>query len=505
MVTRSGLNSRQDHEGRASTITAARGSRGHCRAAAPAELWFGRLVPNLLLASVTWGMLFPATASAQHGRAGAPIAGLQASDAQFDPRTLPDPSRVLRLIDHSAAAELSRLASEPHFVPPRSYRGISANWISATYLIGLGRLARVSNATGGREYLRSVAEHYNFGLLGGWSPRNMLDADNIAIGEVYLELYARSGQAGEIAPLRDRLDYTLPYIAAEPAPGKLVWWWCDALFMAPPVYARMSALTGDPRYIQAMDTQWWRLYDRLWSQEHGLFFRDERFLTRKTRNGKPVFWGRGNGWVVAGLARLLDTMPADYPSRPRYVQIFKAMMASLARLQRDDGLWTTSLLDPEDPAGPESTGSAFYTYAMAWGINHGLLERRAYLPHVTRAWAGLARMVQPNGLLGYAQKAGDQPEPSGADDHQLYGTGGLLLAGTEVMNLSKGVTALPIPEPGLDQVGPPRLPIALRPRPADSEPERVRDWERAMAERQAMIDLGYDPEVDGKAEKPRKK
>ncbi len=502
---RSGPGFRLDRQESASVTVVTAGSRELRQPEDSVGLRLGRRLPNLLLASVTLSMLFSAAGSAQQALAHTPIAGLQAADIQFDPRTIPDPSRVLRLINHSAAAELSRLASEPHFVPPRSYRGISANWISATYLIGLGRLVRVSNATGGREYLRSVAEHYNFGLLGGWSPRNMLDADNIAIGEAYLELYARSGQAGEIAPLRDRLDYTLTYLAAEPIPDKLVWWWCDALFMAPPVYARMSALTGDPRYIQAMDAQWWRLYDRLWSQEHGLFFRDERFLTRKTRNGNPVFWGRGNGWVVAGLARLLDTMPADYPSRPRYVQVFKTMMASLARLQRDDGLWTTSLLDPQDPAGPESTGSAFYTYAMAWGINHGLLERRAYLPRVTRAWAGLARMVQPNGLLGYAQKAGDQPEPSSADDHQLYGTGGLLLAGTEVMNLSKGVTRLPIPELGRDPTGPPRLPIALRPRPSDSEPDRVRDWERAMAERQAMIDLGYDPEVDGKTEKPRSK
>ncbi|RZL35911.1 MAG: glycoside hydrolase family 88 protein [Rubrivivax sp.] len=425
------------------------------------------------------------------GAAQAPAA--HAADLQFEPAALPDPARVLKLLEHSAAAETARLSEQALYVPPRNFRGLSANWIAATYLIGLGRLARVSAEAGPRHYLRSVAEHYNFGLLGAWSPRNMLDADNIAIGEVYQELYARSGEAGEIAPLRQRLDWTLPHLQLQPAPERLVWWWCDALFMAPPVYARMTAQTRDPRYLQAMDTQWWRVHERLWSKEHGLFFRDVRFLTRKTRNGQPMFWGRGNGWVVAGLARLLDTMPADWPTRPRYVQVFQTMMASLARLQREDGLWTTSLLDAEDPSGAESTGSAFYTYAMAWGVNHGLLDRAAWLPRTTRAWAGLAGLIQPNGLLGYAQKAGDQPEPSRADDHQLYGTGGLLLAGTEVMNLGRPVTPLPIAEPPRDPPGPLRLPIALQPRPDGNDPERVQRWERAMAERQAMIDLAYDP------------
>lgn len=419
---------------------------------------------------------------------------LVAADLRFDPTAVPDAPRVLKLLESSAAAEIARLSDTPLHVPPRRGRGVvSANWISATFLVGLGRLARISDEPGPRAYVRNVAEHFNFGLLGAWSPRNMLDADNIAIGEVYQELAARSGEPGEVAPLRQRLDWTLPHLQVQPAPNQLVWWWCDALFMAPPVYARMSAQTNDPRYLQAMDVQWWRTYDRLWSKEHGLFFRDERFLTRKTRNGKPMFWGRGNGWVVAGLARLLDTMPESWPTRPRYVQVFQTMMASVALLQRNDGLWTTSLLDDQDPPGAESTGSAFYTYAMAWGVNHGLLDRPAYLPHVTRAWAGLARLIQPNGLLGYAQRAGDQPEPSGADDHELYGTGGLLLAGIEILNLGRPVTKLPIAEPRRDAPGPVRLPIALLPKPEGHDTERLSRWERVMAERQAMVDLAYDP------------
>jgi rhamnogalacturonyl hydrolase YesR len=450
-------------------------------------LWTGRLLAA--------GTLMLATMASTAVAAQAPLP-LPKAATRFDPGTLPAPDRVLALLDQSAAAQIAQLQARGLSLEARGQ--INPNWISATFLIGLGRLARVSDASGGRAYLRSVAEHYNFGMLGAWSPRNMIDADNLAIGAVYQELYAHSGEAGEIAPLRQRLDYNLPYLTRTPAPRKLVWWWADALFMAPPVLARMAVQANDPAYLRAMDVQWWRTHDRLWSAEHELFWRDERFPARRTRNGKPMIWARGNGWVVAGTARVLESMPADFASRPRYIALFRTMMASLARLQRPDGLWTTSLLDPGDPAGPETTGSAFFTYAMAWGINRGILDRATYRPRVLRAWAALADKVQPDGLLGFAQRAGDQPEPSTASDHALYGTGGLLLAGLEVMDLGKPATALPLGEPKRDPPGPLRLPMARRDPPPNATPAQLAGHARHQAERQAMIDLGYDPNVDGR-------
>ncbi|MHA6724238.1 glycoside hydrolase family 88/105 protein [Sphingomonas sp. RS2018] len=379
---------------------------------------------------------------------------------------------------------------------PQRGPGISANWITATFLIGLGKLSAVSDASGARQYVRDVAEHYNFGMLGGWSPRNMIDADNLAIGAAYQDLYARSGEEGEIAPLRQRLDYNAQYLTMTPPPKKLVWWWCDALFMAPPVFARMTVQTGDPSYLHAMDVQWWRTYDRLWSSEHRLFWRDERFPTRRTRNDKPVLWARGNGWVVAGIARVLETMPQDFASRPRYIAVFQTMMESLSKLQRPDGLWPASLLDPNDPPGGETTGSAFYTYAMAWGINHGILDRAAYRPRVLRAWSALADKVQSNGLLGFAQRAGDQPEPSTASNHELYGSGALLMAGVEMMTLGQPVRALPVAEPQRDPPGPVRLPMAILVAPPGATPQQIAGIARHQAERQAMADLGYDPRED---------
>lgn len=412
----------------------------------------------------------------------------------FDSANIPDPQRVLAVLDESAAAQVAQLRAIPMGLISNGPQ-VTANWISAAFLTSLTRLTRLSDASGGAALMRDVADHFNFGFKGNASAHGMLDADNLAIGEMYEELYARSGEKGEIAPLRQRLDAQLPYLTVTPAPHPLVWWWCDALFMAPPVFARASVQMHDPAYLRAADVQWWRTYDRLWAPGEGLYLRDERFGERRTHHGKRVFWSRGNGWVMGGIARLLESMPANFPSRQRYIDTLRTMSASIARLQRPDGLWTTNLLDPQDPPGPETSGSAFFVYAMAWGINHGVLDRRTYLPVVLKGWAGLTAAIQPDGLLGYVQRPGDQPAPTAAADHALYGTGGLILAGLEVMNLGKPATALPLAEPPRDPNHKTRLPIELDNR-VPATPEQRAARARAAAERQAMIDLAFDPSRD---------
>jgi rhamnogalacturonyl hydrolase YesR len=417
-----------------------------------------------------------------------------APNLRFDPAKLPDPRAVMAVLDYTALAQIAALEARPHGVRTNSTQDATANWVSAAFYTGAARLSRISSQPDLNRFLVQVAEHYNYALPGASSPRKMINADDQAIGELYLEFYARTGQPGMLMPLRQRLDYTLPSLVATPAPQRLVWWWCDALFMAPPVLARMSALTGDPAYLKAMDVQWWRTFDRLWDPAEGLYYRDERFLTRRSENGRKIFWSRGMGWVVAGAARVLDTMPADFPSRPRYVSTLQTMLARLAKLQQPDGLWTASLLDPEALPGPETSGSAFIVYAMAWGINHGVLDRETYLPHVLRGWAGLTSHILPDGLLGHVQRTGDQPVPSAATDTGLYGTGALLLAGLEVMNLDKPVSALPIAEPAGDPQQQPGF--TPQPLPASATADQRREHVRRQAERDATRDLAYDPETD---------
>ena len=130
-------------------------------------------------------------------------------------------------------------------------------------------------------------------------------------------------------------------------------------------------------------------------------------------------------------------MPADYPERARYLALFREMASRIATLQQSDGYWRTSLLDADSHPRPETSGTAFYVYALAWGLNEGLLERATYEPVVRRGWGALVRAVHPNGMLGYVQRIGDQPGNTSEAGTEIYGVGALLLAGSEVYRLAQ--------------------------------------------------------------------
>ena len=428
--------------------------------------------------------------------ASGPCLGKSAAPIKINPLSVPNRAAVLAVLERSAAAEIARMKDiDDHPAPPGPGRWpVTGNWVTATFFVGATRLARVSENADIWAYALHTADRFQFALRGSGTPVALLNADDQAIGDLYEEIYARRGLPGTLMPLKQRLDFSIAYLTKEPAPKRLVWWWCDALFMAPPVLTRMSALTGDPRYLRAMDTEWWRTYDRLWDPQEHLFFRDERFIQRRSEHGIKIFWSRGNGWVMAGLARVLESMPNDFPSRPRYEQVFREMAARIAKLQQKDGLWRSSLLDTTAFPEPETSGSAFYTYALAFGINHGLLNRKTYLPHVLRGWAGLNRSILPSGFLGRVQPGGDQPVPTKPDGTAPYASGGFLLAGLEVMNLGRPATILPLPEPVQDahvtvvsDMGPNR--------PA-STPAEIAENQRRDAEHKAMVDLAYDPLTD---------
>jgi rhamnogalacturonyl hydrolase YesR len=165
-----------------------------------------------------------------------------------------------------------------------------------------------------------------------------------------------------------------------------------------------------------------------------LYYRDSRFIPQRDPKGRKIFWGRGNGWVFAGLARILADLPADHPSRPRYESLFKQMADRIAGLQGATGCWPISLLEPQRTA--ETSGTGFFVYGLAWGINHGLLPRKRYRHSVDRGWRALAAAVQPDGKLGWVQRIGDGPDQVTADDTQLYGVGAFLLAASEVSRLT---------------------------------------------------------------------
>lgn len=281
--------------------------------------------------------------------------------------------------------------------------------------------------TGDEKYLNALIEIFD---KVDWKPAERLrHADDHCVGQTYCDIYFIKKDPNMIAPLKETFDKLI----ADPKPGRVDWWWCDALFMAPPALARLSIATDDKKYLDFMNTMFWDTHDFLYDKQEHLFFRDESFFEKREKNDEKVFWSRGNGWVLAGTARVLQYMPEDYPDRPKYIQLFKEMAEKIASLQGEDGLWRASLLDPETFPVGETSGTGFYTYAIAWGVNNGILDKAKYQSIAEKGWNGLLTAVQSSGKLGYVQKVSNRPELIGKDDTEVYATGGFLLSGSEVI------------------------------------------------------------------------
>ncbi len=275
-----------------------------------------------------------------------------------------------------------------------------------------------------------------------WQLRSHLpDADDQSVAQTYLELYMLKKDPAMIAPTRAELDVLLPEPHVSKKPGKpLVWWWCDALFMAPPVWSRMYSATGDRKYLAYLDEEWWKTSELLYDKQEHLYARDADYLTKTEANGKKMFWSRGNGWVMGGIVRTLEFMPKDDPARQKYVTQLKEMAARVASLQGADGLWRSGMLDPENYSLPEISGSALFTYALAWGINEGVLDKKVYQPVVAKAWAGMLKHIYADGRLGCIQQTGAEPAPFKPTASYTYGVGAFLMAGSEIRRMGGGAT-----------------------------------------------------------------
>jgi len=326
-------------------------------------------------------------------------------------------SAILKAMKMVASWQLNE--SESHY---------NIQWTFAALYDGL---LAASKTTGDNRYhdrVLQVAQQNHWSL----GPR-LEHADDNAIGLTYLAFNAEQPAEERIAPTREVMDKLL---ARADDPQKNLWWWCDALYMAPPVLAQLSLVTHEQKYLDYMDREWWITSGALYDPAERLYYRDNRFLTMREANGQKVFWTRGNGWVLAGLAMVLEGMPKDYPDRDKYLTQYRQMAERVAPLQQADGLWRASLLDPGDYPNPEISGSAFFTYALAWGINHGVLERSKYLPVVKRSWAGMLQHIYKNGRLGSIQPIGAEPGKFKPSSSYVYGVGAFLLAGSELAQIS---------------------------------------------------------------------
>jgi unsaturated rhamnogalacturonyl hydrolase len=304
-----------------------------------------------------------------------------------------------------------------------------------TWSVLYSGIMAVSKATGDPRYQQALLAMAD---KSDWQLRSTLpNADDQSIGQTYLEFYLLQHELQQLQPTRTGLDSVLPLATLAPTDDRIPWWWCDALFMAPPVWARMYAATGDRKYIAYLDTQWEKTSDLLYDKQEHLYARDASYINRREANGAKMFWSRGNGWVMGGIARTLDYLPPDDSQRSFYIAQLQQMSARIAQLQGPDGLWHAGLLDPQFYPLPEVSGSALFTYAMAWGINHGILDAKIYRPVVERAWRGMLKHVYADGRLGCIQQTGSEPAFYRPTASYTYGVGAFLLAGAELKTLAQ--------------------------------------------------------------------
>jgi len=302
------------------------------------------------------------------------------------------------------------------------------SWIPSSFYPGLMAQYRVS---GDERYLKMAklwAEANEYTLASRFR-----HADDHLCGRTYLDLYEIEKEDYMLAPTKEQFDSIL---AVNTMSGREDWHWADALFMAPPTWAKLGRITGESKYHDFLHTQFFDAVIPIYDVEESLFYRDARFLYERSANGKKIFWSRGNGWVVGALPRILENLNADDPFREKYEQLLREMCSRLIQLQGDDGMWRASLLDPDEFPMKESSGTAFFCYGMAWGINNGVfLEKEKYLPAVLNAWEGLCSVVNEYGRLCYVQPGGASPVNFPERYTHAYAVGAFLLVGEQMIKL----------------------------------------------------------------------
>jgi unsaturated rhamnogalacturonyl hydrolase len=311
-----------------------------------------------------------------------------------------------------------------------------SDWTNAAAYTGFMALNKIANDP---KYINKM---YQIGDDLDWKTGpNRTHADQYCVGQMFSKLYSLYHESKMIADFKELADSIIAMPHAESLEWRngisnREWAWCDALYMGPPALAYLSTATGEIKYLDIASKLWWKTTDFLFDSSENLYYRDSRYFNKKEANGKKVFWSRGNGWVMGGIVRMLENMPEKYKDRPRFISLFKRMAHKIATLQSGDGSWHASLLDAESYPVKETSGTGFYCYALAWGVDNGLLSYEKFKPVIEKAWNALTSSVHDNGMLGYVQEIGAQPASVDSNSTEVYGVGAFLLAGSEMINVS---------------------------------------------------------------------
>lgn len=305
-------------------------------------------------------------------------------------------------------------------------------WVSGVLYNGLCDWAEITDKKEYFDFMKRIFSRYYWQL-----GNRMYHGDDLCVGQVYLDMYAKYKQEKMWIPTKARIDW----IIENPPIGNIDitkgvsdrWWWCDALYMAPAIFTRLYTLTGDKKYLKFAHKEYLDCYEHLYDKDEHLFFRDGKYLNAKDEKGGKVFWSRGNGWVLGGLAEVLKYLPEeDKKYRPFYEQLLQEMSEKIASLQREDGYWRTNLLNADIYPMPETSGTGLFTYAIMYGINQGILPADKYLPIVRKGWDAMVKAVNTEGKVGWTQMVAQKPGKVVKKDTRAYSVGSLLMIASEL-------------------------------------------------------------------------
>lgn len=311
------------------------------------------------------------------------------------------------------------------------------SWTNGPFYLGVIKLNEISNDVKYSGFLLNIGNSNKWNLN---DRENKYHADDFCVAQMYIEMYKKYGRKEFIQPTISKVDYTINNPSLAPLwvggeKGQERWSWCDALFMAPPVYAGLYSITGNDDYIKFMDREFKVCVDSLYDDLEHLFYRDRNYKGKLEPNGEKVFWGRGNGWSFAGIVSLLNFLPKCHETYYYYVNIFRNMADRILECQNPNGYWHASMLDPDSYPDQENSATGLFTYGLAWGLNNGLLDKSVYEIPVMKAWNSMVKCVSDEGKLGFVQQVGQRPEKIDNESTEIFGVGAMLMAGSEIYKL----------------------------------------------------------------------
>lgn len=271
----------------------------------------------------------------------------------------------------------------------------------------------------------------------GETPDHVLFGDWQICFQTYCDLYTIAPDTGKIGRAREVMEYEIS------TPERDYWWWADGLYMVMPVMTKLYKITGNKLYLDKLYDYFTYAQSIMYDDETGLFYRDAKYVYPKhtTASGAKDFWARGDGWVLAGLAKVLADLPKENEHYDFFVQVYQKLARAVKECQQPQGYWTRSLLDKEFAPGRETSGTAFFTYGLLWGINHGVLKEKEYKPTVLKAWKYLSTEAKlPDGRIGFVQPIGEKAIPGQVVDSAStanFGVGAFLLAACEMYRYLK--------------------------------------------------------------------